>query len=417
MSHQIRHKQIFALLDGQLGSSGKRRLSDHLAGCSECTAYLEQIKRHRKMALEVSRVPEPDWSRIDGKIEQAITEATEKQVSRFGWAPVALTLAAAAAVALALALPTNHNATRIPLNHAALNQPVSAVDTAPLETAVWPTHLTARVINTLTKKQVPEVGQVLVRGDKVLTTEAGGVQVALGPSAEIESMGTSFWEVISLDADKPAIAFEQGRIRVSMPFDSFDYGRGLTIAASSASFHVLHGIVEFLLEGKSLMVTVSHGDVVADHGFGPVNLSPGTWRTVLSKNPNQPTEWIAMSGTSSLPTKDLESLLSELKERRVERPVGTLPRRVINQSLIPAKPQIRGCYEKALKRDPGLILSLDVRIKVGLHGTVSSVRVTGIEGQAKMEQCLDKVFKGLSFPPPRGGPLELLLPLRLYPEN
>jgi len=112
--------------------------------------------------------------------------------------------------------------------------------------------------------------------------------------------------------------------------------------------------------------------------------------------------------------KDTNISTSSLKEKQIKEKNGTLPVRIINKTLNKAKPKIQNCYENALKRNPNLILLLEINISVSQKGFVSKVS-TNIKNNNLLKKCINQSIHSLSFPPPKGGPLDLIFPLRLYP--
>lgn len=70
--------QLMGYLDNELSDQQRRRFEEHLAGCSDCTAELEEFKKLKAITDEVSLV-EPEeriwqeyWSGIYNRIERGI---------------------------------------------------------------------------------------------------------------------------------------------------------------------------------------------------------------------------------------------------------------------------------------------------------------------------------------------------------
>ena len=91
-------------------------------------------------------------------------------------------------------------------------------------------------------------------------------------------------------------------------------------------------------------------------------------------------------------------------------------KRFAEETLARATPQIRACYEKALKRNPNLTLSVKVRIRVSQRGEVSWIHARGLENSPVLYACVEEVLRGTRFLAPHNGPVEIVLPLRLYPK-
>jgi hypothetical protein len=71
----------------------------------------------------------------------------------------------------------------------------------------------------------------------------------------------------------------------------------------------------------------------------------------------------------------------------------------------------------SLKRFPELEVAVTARVSVGLRGQVSRVKLRGGERWPGLERCISTVLGQMSFPPPSGGPVDLIFPLRLSPER
>jgi hypothetical protein len=77
---------------------------------------------------------------------------------------------------------------------------------------------------------------------------------------------------------------------------------------------------------------------------------------------------------------------------------------------------MRACYETALKRYPGLeSLPVTARLRVGTNGRVARLNVAGVESWPDLKRCLAGVLESMKFPPPAGGEVDLIAPLRLTP--
>jgi hypothetical protein len=80
-----------------------------------------------------------------------------------------------------------------------------------------------------------------------------------------------------------------------------------------------------------------------------------------------------------------------------------------------AKGAIKGCYERALPRDPTLEGRLEVNFTVSGSGKVSSVRITGNELNDQVGRCVAAVFERLRFPQPKGGAASFSSPFFFTP--
>jgi hypothetical protein len=78
--------------------------------------------------------------------------------------------------------------------------------------------------------------------------------------------------------------------------------------------------------------------------------------------------------------------------------------------------QARRCYNAALAQDNTLKGKLSVRVRVGLNGAVCSANVTSDDiGNASLASCVASTFRGASFPAPRGGCVDVNVPVNFVP--
>jgi hypothetical protein len=278
--------------------------------------------------------------------------------------------------------------------------------------------LEARVVDSLAPACPPAVGEILEPGANLVTAGGGGVRLALGPASLDAGEKTSV-EVHSLDSESPAVALGRGRLFVAVPPFSFTQGSGVTILAGDASFYLLDGVAEFLFEGDTALVYLLEGEIVAYHGIGdtPIVLEPGAWRVAANRADRSILGWAPLADLGRFSIGEADDAGPREERAATNRSSGSLPRELVRQALEPAHSRIRDCYEKALLRDSRLEISLKATIQVSLKGEVSGVRLRGLAGQPKLAECIGEALEEVSFPPPRGGPLKVVLPLRLSPEE
>jgi hypothetical protein len=94
---------------------------------------------------------------------------------------------------------------------------------------------------------------------------------------------------------------------------------------------------------------------------------------------------------------------------------GYLSEADVNRIVKRALPAIKGCYERALPRDPTLGGRLAVRFTVAGSGKVSSAQIVGNELGPQVGQCVAGVFKRLRFPEPQGGAARFEHPFHFTP--
>jgi hypothetical protein len=84
--------------------------------------------------------------------------------------------------------------------------------------------------------------------------------------------------------------------------------------------------------------------------------------------------------------------------------------------MLAAGDKLRGCYDKALGRNPNLGGDVVLRAVIGPRGAVESVGFTRTLGDLSLDGCLRDVVRGLTFPAPyKGKPVTLFHPMRLTP--
>lgn len=78
--------------------------------------------------------------------------------------------------------------------------------------------------------------------------------------------------------------------------------------------------------------------------------------------------------------------------------------------------QARRCYNAALTQDNTLKGKLSVRVRIGANGQVCNANVTSDEiGNAQLAGCVANTFRGANFPTPRGGCLDVNVPVNFVP--
>jgi hypothetical protein len=181
-------------------------------------------------------------------------------------------------------------------------------------------------------------------------------------------------------------------------------------------FTVLDGVFELTVTDEGLIIAVLDGEITQADADEPTVPAAGVWRSSGRTSDSDDSAWLRLARAEVVPTDGLIAG-EDLNEREWQRPTGTLPRRVVRETFARAKPNLKVCYETALKRFPELEVSVTARVSVGLRGQVSKVRLRGGERWPDLERCISSVLVQLSFPPPNGGPVDLIFPLRLSPER
>lgn len=78
---------------------------------------------------------------------------------------------------------------------------------------------------------------------------------------------------------------------------------------------------------------------------------------------------------------------------------------------------IKGCYEHALKRDPGLRGKITIRFTISGSGKVTTARPTLNQLNAQVGDCITAAFGRFRFPPPEGGTVTFEYPFLFSPAN
>lgn len=102
-------------------------------------------------------------------------------------------------------------------------------------------------------------------------------------------------------------------------------------------------------------------------------------------------------------------------EIRRGRSEGYLDEAQVKRIFGRALPAIKGCYERALPRNPTLEGRLEVHFTVAGSGKVSAAQIAGNELNAQVGRCVAGVFKRLRFPQPQGGAARFELPFFFTP--
>jgi hypothetical protein len=164
-------------------------------------------------------------------------------------------------------------------------------------------------------------------------------------------------------------------------------------------------------------VTVTSGEVAAIDGAAPVFLGEGqTWRRTSPAGRENAGVWFAIDPGDAFDDPDATADFGPTGGGIV-RLAGSLPKRVVLEVMERARPKLTACYESSLKRFPSMhdAISVTARLSVGERGQVARVRIKGSEEWPSLRDCLARTLKEISFPPPEGGPLEIIYPLRLSP--
>jgi hypothetical protein len=97
---------------------------------------------------------------------------------------------------------------------------------------------------------------------------------------------------------------------------------------------------------------------------------------------------------------------------------GKLPAATIKKVVRSRMPGYIECYQKALETAPDLAGKVALRFRIEPSGKVGEVepRGAGVKKQPAFAACLRDQVAGLTFPRPKGGPVEVVYPLAFAAE-
>jgi hypothetical protein len=80
--------------------------------------------------------------------------------------------------------------------------------------------------------------------------------------------------------------------------------------------------------------------------------------------------------------------------------------------------QSHRCYDNALAQDPTLRGKVTLAVRVGATGQVCSANVASNEmGSSTVASCVSGYFRGANFPAPRGGCVDVNIPIKFEPRQ
>jgi len=407
MSRCLKERDLIALLDDDAaGRGGKAGL--HLGSCEPCCTALARLLALRAAAREAMPAATPDWSRVDRGVERAIRDCLEPPRQVFSLAPFGLAAAAAALIVVALLVPDPDDRASLPNGAAPELSP-------PTLARAFPPILEAAIIDTVGAPGCTPGGPPIGCATEVSSGDRDLARASLGAGVLLEISERSAVSFASIAADTPTVILGAGALRVDVPAGSID--RDLVILAQGATFAIFAGCAEFAVYPGEVRVTVTSGEVAAIDGAAPVFLGEGrTWRRTPVTGRESAGVWFAIDPGDVFDGPDATADLGP-SDHELLRLTGSLPKRVVLEVMERARPKLAACYESSLKRFPSMHEAIPVtaRLSVGERGQVARVRIRGSEEWPILRDCLARALKEISFPPPEGGPLEIIYPLRLSP--
>ncbi|MCK9459350.1 MAG: AgmX/PglI C-terminal domain-containing protein [Proteobacteria bacterium] len=397
MTRCLDERELYAAMDGRLS----RRRGEHLAICPFCAARLARVIAVRTAARDACAPSPPDWDRVEALVARSVRDATVPRPAA-GWslAPAGLSLAAALLVVLAIVVGRQADEAG-----PALADAPGGGATTPRIFARAP--LAAAVLERFGAGS-PGSGAAVAEGDAVECGASGGARLALGDDIAVDEAGPARLEVASLDEWRPTIRLRSGGYRIdvsegAMPQELVVLAAHaeLTVTSGSAEILIVDGVLELRALDGPLRVATG-GDFLELAAFEGLRAKAGQGVAVAGA-------WTRLPASRGPDAGDAPLL-------DLDRPTGTMPKQAVRDVLRANTDRLRACYETALKRSPGLeALSVTARLRVGVNGRVGRSSVAGVEEWPDLKRCLSEVLEGMRFPPPSGGEVELVAPLRLTP--
>jgi TonB family protein len=78
---------------------------------------------------------------------------------------------------------------------------------------------------------------------------------------------------------------------------------------------------------------------------------------------------------------------------------------------------VKGCYERALKRNPNLSGKIVLRWTITPSGTVQNVEAENDIGDPEVANCIKQLVSRWRFPAPSGGSVDVSIPFVFQASN
>jgi hypothetical protein len=400
MTRCLSERELYAASDARLAPAR----GAHLAGCAGCKARLDRLMALRLAVRDASAPSQPDWERLETRILRSIRAAqAPRPVVRWSLAPAALALAAAVLVVFAILVGRRPSVEDTNLALAArveIAAPAAAIARMPLQAAVSEKFGVG----------APPRGVCLTEDDWTSAGPEGVARISVGDDIAVDEFGPAELVVASLDEWRPTVRLDSGAFLIAVSEGVVP--QELVVLAAHEEFTVYSGMIEVLLVDGALEIRAAGGGSArVELGGEPRELAAGEGlRRDLSGGIALAGSWIPLpigwEGAASIGTPDVN----------LDRPSGSLPKPVVREVMRASAEKMRTCYETALKRYPGLEpLPLTAKLRVGVNGRVVRTNLSGLESLPELKRCLVGVLETMRFPPPTGGEVDLIAPLRLTP--
>ena len=409
MMRCLSDKEIFDYIDRQLSQQTNENISTHAATCLTCQRRIRAIKELRAEASKVLDVCEPDWSQMEPAIEKFIwKETSSAQPVVFSLMPVAL-VAAAMVFIVAAFIPGYFHFSDSWFS----NSEPGLADTSFAKVAFNSSKpLKAFIVENLDRSDRLRVeSQRIFINEPLNTRERGGIRLTIGDDTIIELDEKTTFEITSLDPDEPSVKLKSGTFLAGVSEGQVE--QKLIVMAGEVIFSVLSGKAEFFVSEGHLAVRVICGKVIEQSDQQTSIMPVGSW--ILANQKEGKPAWV----TGVFPRyreSNIKFGSIGTSERNIHgRTTGTIPRFIIHESFNRIKPQLKRCYELALKRNPSLMLNLEAKVKLNVKGEIFEILIIGADEQLQIKECLVDIFSKLNLPAPSGGGIELIFPLHFSP--
>ncbi len=108
---------------------------------------------------------------------------------------------------------------------------------------------------------------------------------------------------------------------------------------------------------------------------------------------------------------------SSMKIQEIEPEGGTLNQAALARLLRRKRSAFQYCYEKELKRNPGLRGKISIRILIAMTGRVSETEIQENRLGSAVARCIISKLRRIRFPKPKGEPVSIVLPLIFSPSS
>jgi len=420
-------RRLFALLDGRLAPSEQVAVRTHLATCRPCAEKLAEIERTRAALRELgARMPLPPAQEPDA--EARLMQAIEKRGAsgpRVAWWWLPATAAATLLLAL-LVLPTLRSAPagQAPPDGAAAPRGAGEirsvatvlalrgrVEEGPSPAELHPGRAGEDLAPSLVVRTGPD-------GEVRLALAAGG-EVTLGPSSSMtlpnEVDGIVRLEAGTLDVavqprpeDRPPFGVETPLARVEAIGTRFR----VVHEAAFTSVEVTEGKVRFVSLRSDEEQLVRAGSEARADAEGRLAAGPAAATVPVAVAPPPaeapPTPQTGAAGGDESPGEEIATQ-GPVQVRRAN---GTIDQGKVRARVSRQRGALQACYSDYVMRMSPQAVEARVRFVVLENGTVGEIEPNLSVDDAPLRECIERVFRAISFPRPRGGPARVFYPVR-----